>query len=137
MKCRFIRNAEACLRELPERYHADLIYVDKMRNGRIQKIPHFPAGYVYDTPGAYHLVRLGVADSADDECEIAAARTPEQLAVAKRLQVYASLGLIREDHSHYDAGYLLGYNPDGSWIPGPNYAEYERLQKEADEAEEL
>jgi hypothetical protein len=82
-----------------------------------------PAGTVIDHPDAFKLVRMGVGLPADEECEVAAGRTKAQLAQAQAAQDKVRLGIHPEDYDAYDQGLMLGYSPDGNWIPGPNYEE--------------
>lgn len=84
-----------------------------------------PVGTVIDDPRSYVLVRQGVAEPADAECEEKANRTPEQLATARCAYERTSRGIHPEDFPAYDAGQMTGYFPDGSHIPGPNAAQEE------------
>ena len=83
-----------------------------------------PVGTVIDHPDAYKLVRRGCADPADEECRIAADMTPEQLRKAQEHYPIVHAGVIPEDYDAWRRGYMRGYNPDGSWKPGPNWDEY-------------
>lgn len=80
-----------------------------------------PVGTEIEHPDAYMLVRQGVALPADEECEKAADRTAEQLAAAQYAYERLSRGVIPDDFAAYDRGEMVGYNPDGSWRPGPAY----------------
>lgn len=77
-------------------------------------------GTLIDHPKSYMLVRMGVADAADDECEKAAAMTNTQKAQAQLAYQRVSKGIAPEDYQAFDDGEIAGYNPDGSPIPGPN-----------------
>ena len=97
--------------------------------------PEFPegvkvAGTEIEHPKAYLVVLMGVADPADEECRALAPTTPELS--AKRLNAYLKLasGITQEDREAWDRGYMRGYNPDGSWIPGPNADELEEEEWE-------
>ncbi len=94
-----------------------------------------PVGTVLDNPGDYKLVRHGCAVPLDDEAAEAADMTPEAMARAQAAYPKTAAGLQPEDHEAWDKGYMRGYNPDGSWIPGPNAAEYEATQDEEQWAE--
>lgn len=85
-----------------------------------------------DHPDAYKLVRLGVAVPADDECKAKADPTPEQQEKALFLYNRTAAGIIPEDFQAYADGLLLGYNPDGTWIKGPNFDEAEWQQRKKD-----
>jgi hypothetical protein len=77
-------------------------------------------GTVIEHPRSYMLVRMGVADAADDEAEKAANMTNTQKQQAKVAYERVSRGIAPEDYEAFDDGEIMGYNPDGSPIPGPN-----------------
>lgn len=83
-----------------------------------------PAGTVIDNSDAYLLVRMGIAVPEDDECAAAHGMTHEQLWASRKAAEKVALGIWPEDYAAFDAGVMRGYNPDGSFIPGPN-AEHE------------
>jgi len=89
-----------------------------------------PAGTVIDHPDAYKLVRRGCAVPADQECTDKASMTPEMAQRARDAYAKADAGLLPEDYPAWDAGWMRGYNPDGSWIPGPNAADLDELEWE-------
>jgi hypothetical protein len=62
---------------------------------------------------------MGVAEPVDDECRTRANRTPEQMAAAAHAYERTRLGIHPEDFEKFDAGEIVGYNADGSYIPGP------------------
>lgn len=78
------------------------------------------AGTVIDHPEAWELIGHGVAIPADDECRVRAGMTEKQMAEAQYAAKRLAAGIHPEDFDRYDAGEILGYNPDGSYIPGPN-----------------
>lgn len=82
-----------------------------------------PIGTVIEDPQAYMLVRMGVAEPADAECEAAHGLTADQLAEARRVYPRTEAGIAPEDFELWDAGVIVGYNPDGSYKPGPNWVE--------------
>ena len=93
-----------------------------------------PSGTTIDHAEAYRLVQMGVAEAADRECARAAGVTPEQFEAAKVAYERMSRGIHPDDFDAYAAGLMVGYNPDGSWIPGPNYfPEAEEEDEEDDE----
>lgn len=89
-----------------------------------------PAGTVIEHPEAFWLVLQGCAEAADEECEKAAPTTPQQQAA--RLDAYQKIeaGVMPEDREAWDRGWMRGYNPDGSWVPGPNAEEFDELEYE-------
>lgn len=91
--------------------------------GRLKNGTVVPAGTVYDHPKAYELVQNGDGIPADDECREACGLTDEQIAHAIRQKDAVAAAIHPDDYPAYFRGELLGYNPDGSWIPGPNYVE--------------
>lgn len=80
-------------------------------------------GALVENPDAYMLVRLGVAVPFDDECKLAANMTNGQMDAAQAAHRRVSLGIHPDDYAAFDAGQMLGYDEDGSWIPGPNAIE--------------
>lgn len=99
-----------------------------------------PAGTVIDHPDAYKLVRLGVAEPADDECRERCGMTPERMKAAQAAAARAEAGIHPEDHEAYAKGWMVGYqkndkapqrdalgNTSNIWEPGPQWAEYASL----------
>jgi len=84
-----------------------------------------PEGTVIDHPKAYMLVRMGSAEPADSECEVAAGVSPERRRELQRKYRMADRGIHPEDYEAFESGQMKGYNHDGSWIPGSNYVEPE------------
>ncbi len=109
--------------------------IRSLSTNRSPKFPDavMPIGTVIEDPQAFMLVRMGVAEPADEECERAHGMTPEQLAEARRVYPRTEAGIHPEDFELWDAGVIVGYNPDGSYKPGPNWIEPD----EEDEDEEL
>lgn len=90
----------------------------------------FPPGTIIDHPDAYRLVRHGCADPADEECRLKANMTRQQLLKAQATYPKVAAGLHPDDYDAWDRGYMRGYNPDGSWKPGPNYDEFREQEAE-------
>ena len=80
-------------------------------------------GTVIDHPDAHVLVRMGVAVAADEECQAATRMTPADTDRAAAAYEKVEKGIHPEDYAAFDGGLMIGYHPDGSWIPGPNYVE--------------
>jgi hypothetical protein len=91
-----------------------------------------PKGTVIDHPKAYALVLRGVAEPADDECKAKADPTPEQMERAQFYYDRTEAGIIPDDFQAYADGLMVGYNPDGTWKPGPNFEEAEWQQRKED-----
>ena len=132
MKCKIIRGDievnESCV--TPEMLPS-VVRRDVMRNGVMQSVAFWGVGTVLDHPESYYLVRQGCAVPADQECEIRAARSPEQQRAAQYAYERLNRGIHPEDFAAYDSGWMTGYNPDGMYIPGPNY--HEMPQDDGDE----
>lgn len=86
---------------------------------------YWPVGTIEDHPKAYMLVRMGVAEPADDECRLRAAMSTDDMKHAQRQQELVSKGIEPDDYQRYLDGEILGYDEDGNDIPGPNYKEPE------------
>ena len=112
MKARLIRDME--------RPPATAAEHEALRRGR--GYPIVPAGTIHDHPEAWQQVRMGNAIPADEECEVAAAMTPAQLAAAQAAAEKVSRGIHPDDYAAYDAGLMTGYDAAGEWLPGPNFA---------------
>ncbi len=80
-----------------------------------------PKGTVLDGQDVFRLVQMGIAEAADDECRRRANRTPAQMVAASHAYTRTALGLHPEDFAAYEAQEMIGYNPDGSFIPGPAF----------------
>lgn len=100
------------------------------QSGRWQDLVFWRTDVVFDHPAGYRMVQNGDAIPMDEECELAAGLKPEQLTVVQYNRERLAKGIAVEDWGAYDAGYMTGYRPDGSWEPGPNYAEYLRRKRE-------
>lgn len=90
-------------------------------------------GAVVDDPHAFMLVRMGVAVPADDECEAAAAMSPEAMARAQYAYERQVRGIAPKDFERYDNGEISHVLPDGSYAPGPNYKSSIIIDGEDDE----
>lgn len=95
-----------------------------------------PVGTVYHSPDCFWFVRMGKGKALDEECARAAGQTPEQHEAAVYAAGRLSAGIAKEDFELYDRGYIVGYNADGSYKPGPNWAEYEKTVKPAADSED-
>lgn len=89
-----------------------------------------PVGTILDHPDAYWLVLQGCAEPADEECSTKAPVTPQLQ--AQRLDAYlmTAAGITPEDREAWQRGFMRGYNPDGTWIRGPNADEYDQQEWE-------
>lgn len=113
-----------------------VVFKEVKRNGRMQQVPFWKKGATLETTEAYRLVQMGVAEPADEECEKLACRTPEELNLAKRAYERVSRGIDPKDYDLFDGLVIEGYNPDGSYKPGPNWHKYEEAKRQESEAQE-
>lgn len=79
-----------------------------------------PAGTIIDHPDAFGLVYQGIAEPADEECARRVNMTEAEWKKAVRHYARLRAGIHPDDFDAWDKGLMTGYNPDGSWIPGPN-----------------
>lgn len=107
--------------ELTEAEQAQTVERIVWRNGRNQHATFWRLGAILERPDSYMLVRLGVAEPADEECQIAASMTTAQRAAAQHASRRLAAGIHPEDFGLYDAEIITGYNPDGTFKPGPNF----------------
>ena len=103
------------------------------RNGRNQPATFWRQGAILTRPDSYMLVRLGVAEPADEECQMAASMTSAQRAAAQHASRRLAAGIHPEDFHLYDAGIITGYNPDGTYKPGPNFAQLPNSTEDEDD----
>ena len=82
-----------------------------------------PAGTIIEAPDCYRLVLLGAAEPADDECREKVNLPEDVLQIRQKARRRIEAGIQPEDNERFDRGEIVGYNPDGSDIPGPNYQE--------------
>lgn len=104
--------------------------------GAVEHPKASPAGTIIVDHNCHMLVRMGVAIPANDECTRAANMSDEQLTEAQRVYPRLDAGILPEHFAAWDAGIMTGYNPDGSWIPGPNAPDNMEELELADENED-
>jgi hypothetical protein len=78
-------------------------------------------GAELEHPDAWKLVRLGMAVPVDDECERRCCMSPAQINAAQLAHNRVAAGIHPDDYPAFNRGEMVGYNADGSPIPGPNY----------------
>lgn len=59
--------------------------------------------------------------------------TRPQIDAAIKAAERVAAGIHPDDFSRFDSGEIAGYNPDGSYIPGPNAATFDDEDFEDDE----
>ena len=76
---------------------------------------------------------MGQADADDDECRSKTRQTEEQRAATLHAAARLAAGITFEDYEKFDRGWIVGYNGDGSYRPGPNWSEYAATVAAADD----
>lgn len=67
-------------------------------------------------------VQMGAAVPLDDECRMAAGMTDAEIDLQTQLYEAKVAGIQPEDMAAWRAGAMTGYDENGEWIPGPEYA---------------
>ena len=119
--------------DLSEAEQAQTVERIVWRNGADRPVTFFKLGAILDRPDSFMLVRLGIAEPADEECRLAASMTTAQRQQAQHASKRLAAGIHPEDFGLYDAGVILGYNPDGSYKPGQNF---DQLPQDTDDEED-
>jgi len=91
-----------------------------------------PAGTILEAPQIYKFVIHGCADPADEECRVAAGMSDPEIVLAKMHQRRKAAGIHPDDFEAFDTGVMVGYNPDGTWKPGPNFEDAAWEQRKED-----
>ena len=97
---------------------------EKMRDGTERPVFYWPAGCVVEGPVADHILAAGIGLPFDDASAKEVGMTADDL---KRAQVEydATLARIkREDMGLFRAGAITGYDDDGEYLKGPNWAQH-------------
>jgi len=97
---------------------------EKMRDGTERPVFFWPAGCVVDGAVAEHILAVGIGLPVDDESAKEVGMSPEDL---KRVQIEydATLAKIKhEDMNLFRAGAITGYDEDGEYLRGPNWAQH-------------
>lgn len=96
-----------------------------LRNGHYQPVTFWKRGAILAFPDCFMLVRMGVAEPVDEACMQRARMTPDSMLKAAHAYERMVRGILPSDFELYDRGAIVGYEPDGSYTPGPNWAEYQ------------
>ena len=110
--------------------------VEVIKNHSPTKIRCWKKGAVVNHPMSYRLVRQGICEPADEECQIKANMTPARMESAQHAYERLERGIHPTDFDRYDRGEMVGYNPDGSDIPGPNAATFDDVDDDTEDEEE-
>lgn len=132
MKARLLKECEVMefhpatgVKLAPDEYVAQCV----RRDGRL----FAPAGAICSDPDAYLLVKMGIAESADDECAARCKQTDAERAATLHAAARLSAGIAPEDFELFDKGYIAGYFKDGSYKPGPNWDQFKQESKDDDD----
>ena len=135
MKARYLRDdieVGGLINVSPGNVH----FVDKFRNQSIVPVLCFKVGAIMDIPNAFRYVQMGVCEPADEECEKRANMSPERMAAAIYAYERSNKAIHHTDFKRYDRGELVGYNPDGSDIPGPNAVTFDDVDDADDSGDD-
>jgi len=121
MKCEIIRDDLEISLPVPPGHEEQWEMRSIRRNRKTVEVPFVKHGAIWEHPHAFALVEMGCAVPADEECQIACGMSPEDIRAAMKAQEKVSLGIYPTDYEKFDAGEIVGYNPDGSYKPGPNW----------------
>lgn len=132
MKCKLIRELEVSeASEPPEALLEQCV----RRDGKL----FAPIGTIINDPNCHFLVKNCDAEAADEECAAITKRRPSDLVPMtawehsgegfKEITLPAiewsrlrlARGIHEDDFEAYAAGKILGYTPNGDYIPGPNW----------------
>jgi hypothetical protein len=139
LKCQIIRDDVEVSPAFAEREELQtlIVRVSTWRDSEYQLIPFWRNGAILEHPEVHWLVRQGVAIPADDACRVRAKRTPEQMQAAQHAYERLMAHIEYDDWKLFDEGVIAGYNPDGSFKPGPNYSRLQEfIAAEKQEAQE-
>lgn len=136
MKARIIRG-DIELSAAPDRLPGDwlelVVVREVLQNGRMIERAFWKVDAIISLPDCWRAVEMGWAVPADDECDKASGRrTPLQHAASQQAYERLTRGIHPDDFEKFDSGQILGYKPNGDYIPGPNWVE----PSEEDEDEE-
>jgi hypothetical protein len=112
--------------ELSPEEQAQTVERQVLRNGAKQSATFWKQGAVLTRPDSFMLVRMGIAEAVDDECKQRASMWADQFRAAQHAYARLNAGIHPDDFGLFDAGIILGYNPDGTYKPGPNFDQFPR-----------
>ena len=118
---------------LSDEEQSQTITRESWRNGQMEPVRFWSLGAILSRPDSYLLVQMGIAEPADDECRQWAGMTSAQMAQAQHAARRVTAGISPEDFPLYDAGIITGYNPDGSYVPGPNWDQMPQDDEDEDD----
>jgi len=110
--------------------------LEKMRDGTERPVFFWPSGCVVEGAVAEHILACGIGLPVDDASAKEVGMTPDDF---KRVQVVYDATLARIKHEDMDlfrAGAIIGYDDDGRYLRGPNWAQHAATIGEEDEDED-
>lgn len=138
MKCKFVVDVDIEPKSMPPEMARHVQYRDAGTREGVKKFPYWPAGTEYEIQNAAFFVRQGMAEPADDECRVACGMDPQQMQVVQHAYQRQARGILPKDWEHFDAGYIVGYDEKGDYLPGPKWDEYQaKLAAEEDSDDDL
>ena len=124
MKCIFISNVDVNPSAMSEE-HRSLVKFRQTKVAGVESwVPYFPAGTIYEHPNAAAFCFAGSASPGDDETAKLVGLSDEELRILQQTYKRTAAGIIAADKDFFDAGVILGYKPDGSYIEGPNWSKH-------------
>jgi len=119
---------------VPE-YLRSSIDFNKSKSGKPD--PCFRAGTVFEGEQAIAMCITGQCAPKDEECVKALGWSEEKMRVVQLNCKMDNLGINRpEDRELYKAGVIAGYNPDLTYIHGPNWNKYQAAKEAVAQSED-
>ena len=99
--------------------------------------PIFPAGTVFSGDQALAMCKTGQCAPADAECIAALGWPDDKLRAVQMACKMDNLGIMRrEDRDLFEAGVIAGYDDKLNYIPGPNWAKYQKAKEDVAKSED-
>ncbi len=139
MKCRLLLDQHADVDTISEEDRPKLklwfVKKDTPSGVKLVPVPYFPAGteFEHDVLG---FIARGQAEPSDQEAINGCNLTPDELKKRQHAYRRISAGISPDDYTLFDNGIILGYNLDGTYKPGPNWAEYQKAAKAIPQAKD-
>lgn len=135
MKARLVLEQYANMKTMPPGY-ASKVKFRSDANGKAVAV--YPVGTEFEGEHALLLCKTGQAEPADDECAQTLGMTAEQRQNLQLDYKMNTLGIYRaEDRELYRAGVIEGYDAEGKYKPGPNWAAYQEAKAASDEEDDV
>lgn len=122
---------------VPEEMRDFVCEREVFQSGKLQKMVFWRTDVVFDNEHGPAAVKQGFAVPMDDECREACELTDRQIEAAQKAYPRTKAGIHPEDFDAYDKGYMIGYQPDGAWLPGPNHEVWLEEQRAIEEEDDV